>query len=295
MSAACTTPEAYRHCQDVVRHAARNFYYGLRLSPEPQRSALYAIYAWMRRADDLADDATDLDAARAALEAFRTATDAALAGAPDATDPTLVALSDVAAHHALDAAPFHAMLDGQRDDLDGATYETFDDLRVYCERVASTVGVICVTIWGATDPRATALAVDRGIAFQLTNILRDFVEDAQRGRTYLPADEFRAAGLTPDALLRWTDSGACGRFVIAQIERAAAYYERSAPLDAMITPSCRPTLRAMTAIYRGILGKMAARPFRVVLGRRVRLSVPKKVAIALRARFAPAARQDSAA
>lgn len=275
---------ALRHCREVTRREARNFYHGLRLSPEPKRGALYAIYAWMRRADDLADDATDADEAEAALHLFREASDAALAGEAAFDDPELVALRAVARRYPLDAADFHDMIAGQLDDVRGRRYRTREDLEEYCRRVASSVGLVCIRIWGFEDPESPRLAVDRGIAFQCTNILRDFVEDHGRGRVYLPEDAFAAHGLDPDALLRWSDPERCGRFVLDEVARAEALYARSAALERMIDPACRPTLWAMTAIYRGILERIRRRPFRVVLGRRVRLAPTRKLAIALRAR-----------
>ncbi len=285
MTSATAVDDAIRHCRQITRRCARNFYYGLRLSPEPQRSALYVIYAWMRHADDLVDDAHDPDQARRELDQYRAATDAALAGTNGSDDPVMLALSDVASPVPLDGDILHSMLDGQLADLSYQPPASFDALRVYCEQVASSVGLVCIRIWGYHDEAAPARAIERGIALQLTNILRDFVEDHQRGRVYLPQVELAAAGLDASALLAWTDAERCGAFVLEQIRRAESYYERSAPLEAMIEAPCRPTLRAMTGIYHQLLARMRARPFRVVLGRRVRVGTPRKIAIALQARW----------
>ncbi|MDY7109521.1 MAG: phytoene/squalene synthase family protein [Planctomycetota bacterium] len=279
--------EAMRYCRDLTRRRAKNFYYGLKLLPEPQRSALYAVYAWMRRADDLADGPrrVDTELARARLEDFRRATTAVFDGGGIDDDPVLISLREVADRYPIRLEHFEAMLDGQLDDLIHRRYDTFDELREYCYRVASTVGLICITIWGYDDEHAAMLAVDRGIAFQLTNVLRDFVEDDDIGRVYLPAEDFARHGLDPAALRRWADEPRCRRFVLEQVERAESFYRRSQPLDDLIDRDCLPTLWAMTAIYRGLLAKMKRDPRQIVSGPRIRLTAAHKGLIALRARW----------
>ncbi len=278
--------QAYRFCRDVTRRRARNFYYGLKLTPEPQRSALYSVYAWMRRADDLVDNAPKItDDLRRDIAAFRATTDAALSGRVTVNEHLWVALADTASRFELPSEAFHLTLEGQLDDLAGAQYATFNDVRDYCYRVASTVGVICIGIWGYSDPAARELAIDRGIAFQMTNILRDYREDFDVGRVYLPAEDFKRHGITPHDLRRWSDPSACRAMITRQVERANSYYERSAPLDAMISRSGRPTLWAMTAIYHALLAKIEQAPQRIVGDRRLRLSSLRKGSIALRARW----------
>jgi len=290
---------AYTECEAITRRRARNFWYGLRLTPEPARGAMFAVYAWMRQADDLADEDAavvevigdalpDATQRRRRIEALRERTRRLFRGehAEDRNrdDPVWTAMTDVVRRYRLDIAPFDAMLDGQLEDVEGRAYRTFDDLRAFCERVASTVGVVCVRIWGFSDPRALELAVDRGVAFQLTNILRDFREDRLRGRVYLPSEEMAAHGLDADSLLRWEPAENCRAFLLQQVERAASLYRRSEALDRMISPECLPTLWAMTEIYRGILDRIEARPQRVVGTKRIRLSSFRKIMIALRAR-----------
>ncbi len=277
--------EAFRYCRQVARSRARNFYYGLKLAPEPQRSALFTVYAWMRRADDLVDAAAgDGAAARRGVEAFRSATDAALAGRPDAGDPLWEALARTAADFPVDRSALHAMLEGQLEDLARPRYETFEEVREYCYRVASSVGLVCIGIWGCRDGAARALAVDRGIAFQLTNILRDFREDYDAGRVYLPEEDFRRHGLTAPALRRWSDTARCRAFVLEQVERAEEFYRRSADLERTLDGSALPTLWAMTTIYSRLLEKIRRDPWRIVAARRLRLSSLQKGLIALRAR-----------
>ncbi len=196
-----------------------------------------------------------------------------------------MALADTAARFDLPREAFHLTLEGQLDDLAGAHYATFGDVRDYCYRVASTVGLICIGIWGYSDPAARELAIDRGIAFQMTNILRDYREDFDAGRVYLPVEDFKRHGITPGELRGWSDPAACRAMIGRQVERANEYYERSAPLDDMISRSGRPTLWAMTAIYHALLAKIERSPQRIVGDRRLRLSSLRKGSIAMRARW----------
>ncbi|MFZ4722111.1 MAG: phytoene/squalene synthase family protein [Phycisphaerales bacterium] len=275
--------EAVRTCEAITRRRARNFHYGLRLTPEDRRWAMYAVYAWMREADDLADGAGPDRAERARrIARFRADTDAAFKGEPDDTQPCMVALAEAVRRFALEPAEFHDMLAGQMGDLDAARFETWEALREFCYRVAGTVGVVCIRVWGFHGADAIRLAVDRGIAFQLTNVLRDLREDLDAGRCYLPLREYAAMDLSPDDLRSWRLPDRCTEFIRAQCERARAHYERSAPLDRMIDPSCLPTLWAMTQIYRGILGRIERDP-RITVAGRARLSSFRKAWIAWRA------------
>ncbi len=289
--AAATEPsEALRRsariCEEVTRRRARNFYYGLRLTPEPERSAMFIVYAWMRQADDIAD-ATGPDAAERCrrINLFRAATDAAFAGTPVDDSPLWTGFTEVTRRWPVRRQDFHDMLDGQLADIRAVHHESWQDLRTFCYRVASTVGLVCIHIWGFHDAEAPRLAIDRGIAFQLTNVLRDFREDFDGGRVYLPHSEFRALELTPEAVRRWEPADRCAEFIRAQAERARAHYQSSLLLDTMISRSCEPTLWAMTTIYRGLLEKILADPERVVRERRIRLSAARKAWIAFRARF----------
>ncbi|MHC4990033.1 MAG: hydroxysqualene dehydroxylase HpnE [Planctomycetota bacterium] len=235
-TAIATIPlEAMRHCRAVTRRRARNFYYGLKLLPEPKRSALYAIYAWMRQADDIIDDGVlGKNERLARLREFRRRTESVIGGALPDDDPLWEAMSYVASRFDLPLEHFHALLDGQEDDLSRQRYETFEQLRGYCYRVASTVGLLCIGIWGYDDEAAPRLAIDRGIAFQLTNIIRDFAQDYDEGRVYLPADEFKAAGLSPEDLRRWQMPERCEAFIGDQVARARSYYDGSAGLESML-------------------------------------------------------------
>lgn len=287
---------SFEHCREVARARAGNFYYGMKLTPEPKRSAIYAVYAFMRACDDLADEAdarAGADAARAEIDAFRGELDRVLAG--ERIDGAFwPAFAHVLNTYPIDPADLHHMLDGQAADMTVHRYATFDDLYRYCYNVASTVGLVCISVWGHEEggdsgDETRTLAEQRGIALQLTNILRDLAEDAGagsggggRGRVYLPAEDFERFGYTEADLQAGTVNAAFDEFMAFQIERARSYYAMSEPLERRLTPDCRATSWAMMRIYRGLLDRIAEAPRRV-LRERIRLSKPAKVGIAARA------------
>jgi phytoene synthase len=290
-SPAATPPadvrESLRYCHRVTRSRARNFYYGLKLTPEPRRSALYAVYAYMRACDDLVDaeaPASSVADASRQVDAFREATHAAAdPAAPLPDGPIWPAVRHVIRTYRLDTARFDAMLDGQRMDLTTRRYADFSELYTYCYRVASVVGLVCLDVWGHDgDKGVPKLAEYRGIAFQLTNVLRDLVEDAERGRVYLPQDELQRFDVSADDLRHRRCTPGFERLLTFQIERARSYYQMSEPLERHIDPRCRATSWAMTQIYRRLLERIAMRPA-AVLSRRVRLGSLQKCAIAVRA------------
>ena len=287
--------ESFTICHDVTRKRARNFYYGLKLTPEPRRSAGYAIYAYMRACDDLVDACTDhptpdsVSRGMKIVDTFRANTDRALAneigdysGLPK-DEQFWPAVQFVAKAYNIDPKLLHDMLDGQRCDLVKNRYDNFSELYDYCYRVASVVGLVCIRLWGADENPATAkLAEYRGIAFQLTNIVRDLVEDTGRDRVYLPADELARFGYSLEDLQAGKANDAFDKLMAFQIERARDYYEKSAGLEKLIHPDCRATAWALCRIYRQLLEKIAENP-RAVLTSRVRLSSFKKLGIALKA------------
>jgi phytoene synthase len=281
---------AYEECASVTRSRARNFYYGLRLTPEPRRSALYSIYAWMRHADDCVDAAGTVEQRRGALRRFRAMTDMVMSGEMPGEDPSRfwLAFAATVRSYPIDPSIIRDMLAGLEDDLDHEWYQTEAELWQYCYRVASTVGLACVAVWG-TSAGADAhevrdLAIRRGQAFQRTNILRDFAEDFDSSprRVYLPREAFDAAGLTPEDVRAWRDPAACEEFIRGQAARARAEYAASEGLEGMVDPACAPTLWAMTQIYSGILERIEADPERIVRSR-VRLASARKAWIALSA------------
>lgn len=276
--------DAYRVCAEITRDRARNFYYGLRITPEPRRSAIYAIYAWLRHADDEADDAVASKSA-SHLARRRAGLERLLRGEPAPAEPVWIALADTLRRYPVDPQDLVEMLDGLDEDTHHGGYATRADLEQYCKRVASTVGLICIAIWGlrpgADIEQARALAVRRGVAFQLTNILRDFAEDFDNGRVYLPEEDFQRRNLTPEQLRRWAEPDRCAALLRDLCAWARAEYDACLLLDAMIDPACAPTSRAMLRIYSGLLRKIEQRPERVASEVRIRLHAAHKAAIAL--------------
>lgn len=293
---------AYAACADIVRERARNFYYGLRLTPEPKRSAIYAVYAWMRAADDQVDEAGSLEEKRRRLDTFRETTERMIRGehlGAHQDDPAWIAFRHTVETYSISAAELRHMIVGQERDIEIESAQvghverpdpmmaTREDLRAYCDCVASTVGRVCVRIWGlrsgANWPQALELAGTRGLAFQLTNILRDYAEDYDEGRVYLPAEDFTRCSVTAAQVRAWSPEAASRSMVLGMARWARESYDASAPLDDMIEPECLPALWAMTRIYSGLLSIIERKPERVVGAKRIRLSSAHKAAIALRA------------
>jgi phytoene synthase len=236
-------------CAAALRRSGSSFAGPIRLLPAAKRRGTTALYAFCRRADDLVDDAADPAAARAALAGFEREVARGLDGAPVA-DPIVRALADTVRRFAVPRAAITDILAGVRMDLDRSCYETFAELEEYCRRVATAVGLAAIHVWGFNDPAAVAAAHDCGLAFQLTNILRDIPEDLARGRIYLPAEDFAASGCTSDDLRAGRIGPAFARLAALSCTRAAACYARAARLDRMLSTDGRLAFRAMFGVYR---------------------------------------------
>ncbi len=274
--------ESYRHCVHVARTQARNFYYSfLCLTPE-KREAMCAIYAFMRYSDDISDEAADSDdsgpeRARVMGE-WRAALDRALHG--DYGDSLILpAFHDTVRRFNIPPEYFHDLIDGTEMDLEPRRFETFAETYDYCYHVASVVGLVCIHVFGFTDPRAKELAECNGIAFQLTNILRDLQEDARMGRVYLPQEDLRHFGYTEADLTAGTENEAFRALMRFEVERARDYYQRAAPLVAMVDADSQPCLRAMRSIYGGILECIERRNYDVFT-RRARVTTMRKLMVA---------------
>ena len=281
------------YCRDLTRREAKNFYYGLKLLPEPKRSAMYALYAYMRLVDDIADDESNgrtVAQRKADLDQWERLTHEAIqAGAAEggAELPRghilWPAFSEMVRRYRVPTGLFDDMIAGQRQDLEPVAVATFQELHDYCYRVASVVGLASLYVWGFEGGDATLkLSVDRGIAFQLTNVLRDLREDAARGRCYLPREDLQRFGVSESELADGTMSDGFLPLMRFQIERAEGFYRSSSPLEAKVRADSQPTLVAMTGIYHGLLAKIAEDPTRVMRGR-VRLSTLSKLMIGWRA------------
>jgi len=280
---------SFEECARITRARARNFYYGLRLTPEPRRGAIYSIYTWMRSADDLADEQTPVDERRRKLEDFRAMTERCLAGEAPAAEaaPWWAAFAATAASYPIDPSIFWEMLEGLEGDLEAAGYQDDEALSQYCYRVAGTAGLACLWIWGlregADAEKARELALHRGQAFQRTNILRDFAQDFDEtpSRVYVPASSLVTAGVNAADVRHWRDDAKCSALVVEQCRVTREHYAASEGLEAMIDPACSPTLWAMTRIYSGILSLIEQEPCRIAGHRRIRLAGAHKATIAL--------------
>lgn len=271
--------QAYAYCQQVARRSSSNFYYAFHLLGPERRAALCAVYAFCRFVDDIADDAGRREPA-ALLERWRAELARVFAGT--AEHPIGCALVDAVRRFALPRQPFLDLIDGVEMDLTRRRYETFDDLSQYCYRVASTVGLLCIEIFGYQHPSARDYAVNLGIALQLTNILRDVHEDAQRGRIYLPLEDLRRFDCTEAVLLSGQFSPRVEALMAFECSRARTYY-RSA--RAALTAADRGSLvaaEAMRSIYERLLDRIEARHFNV-FGPKVTLPRYEKVTLALAA------------
>jgi phytoene synthase len=276
--------ESYAWCARVARTQAKNFYYSFLLLPGPQRNAMCAIYAFMRYCDDLSDDEGIADRA-AAIARWRTDLESALAGhAPEhALWPAFV---DTVARFHIPHEYFFDMIDGVSSDLEPRRIHTFEDLYDYCYHVASVVGLTIIHIFGFKAPEALKLAEKCGVAFQLTNILRDVREDSQKGRVYLPAEDFKRFGVSPRTFEPREEFLAMMEF---EAMRARDFYYQSAALIPLIDARSRPSLRALIGIYSRLLDRIIASDYDV-LRQRIRVPAWQKVGLLLKAQLQSGAR-----
>lgn len=276
---------SYEWCRRLAKDRAKNFYYSFSLLSKPQHDAMCAVYAFMRVCDDLSDaPGMALAARRAALEEWRRDLALALGDGELPAHACWPALRDTVRRYRIPAQYFHEMIEGVGSDLEFRPIGTFDELYRYCYLVASIVGLVIVHIFGFTSPRALALAEKCGIAFQLTNIIRDVKEDAENGRVYLPAEDLSRFGVAAESLSGPADAG-IRALLRYQAERARAYYEESAPLVGLVDAGSRKSLAALIEIYRTLLERIAAADFDV-FSRRIALSKWEKSWIILKRRWA---------
>ena len=249
---------SYAECERVARTRARNFYYSFVVLPREMKAQMCAIYAFLRHSDDVTDDAAAGDR-RARLRAWREALARAYEG-DCAASPILPAFHDTVTRRCIPKRLFDELIDGMEMDIEQSRYETFDELYRYCYRAASVVGLVCLHVWGFREGSdALERAEACGIAFQLTNILRDLREDAERGRVYLPAEDLRRFGYTEEELRRGEMTDAYRELMRYEIERAETFFERGAKLMPLVDPAGRPSFRIMFTIYRALLREIRRR------------------------------------
>ena len=288
MTQGITLDEAYATCRAIAKREAKNFYYAFVALPKARRNAICAVYAFMRRADDLSDDeSVPRGERRANLDEWQSAWHAAAKGG-STDDPVFVAVRDATVRFGIPLELLDELIAGTTSDLKATsgdapdTYATFDDLYQYCYLVASVVGLVCIRIFGYTDPAAEKLAEETGVAFQLTNILRDVVEDAERGRVYLPLENLAAHHVALDSILHRAKNAPPSedeRALLSEIgRRAEAYYESAEKLLPLIDRESRPAMRVLVSIYHALLMRIEQANFDVFT-RRASVPTVQKVGI----------------
>jgi 15-cis-phytoene synthase len=288
---------AYSVCRGIARSSAKNFYYAFLVLPRRKREALCAVYAFMRRCDDLSDDdSLPPWERRSKLEAWLNKLHHAQAGEPS-DDPIFLALTDAQRRYQipsdlLDQLAFGTLMDvpdevaepdQQRLTQSGASeptvqYRSFKDLYLYCYHVASVVGLVCIKIFGYRDAAAERLAERCGIAFQLTNIIRDVKEDAGMGRVYLPLEDLYKFELVPADLLGTPDSMRMRALLAMEADRAREFYQSGHDLIPLVSEDSQPALWVLVTIYQRLLEKIALRRYEV-FAERVRLTRREKLTI----------------
>jgi phytoene synthase len=275
-----TLEDSYAYCRRVARTRARNFYYSFVLLSREQRNAMCAIYAFMRYCDDLSDEP---GANRAVIEQWRVALDEALAGRCGA-HPMLPAFHDTVTHYRIPPRYFHEMVDGVASDLEPRSFETFEQLYRYCYQVASTAGLTTIHILGFDSADALPLAEKCGIAFQLTNILRDIREDAQRGRIYLPVEDLARFRVTEDDIRAGLRTPEFIDLMDFEAGRARQYYKEAQPLLGLVDRRSRASLAALISIYSRLLDRIERSNYDVFT-RRISLPAWEKSVIVVKALF----------
>jgi len=256
------TELAYDFCEAVTRQEAKNFAYGIRLLRKPERRALSAVYALARRIDDIGDGQAAPAEKLSELQAIRKSIDTI---DPQSTDPVLVAVDDASRRYRLPMSCFGEIIDGCEMDVIGTSYETIDDLVGYCRKVAGSVGRLSLAVFGSTDLEgAIPLADSLGVALQLTNILRDVVEDRSLGRVYLPSNDAESVGCAPDLTGPAAD---VARLVALECGRADRWFAEGLQLLPLLDSRSRACVGAMAGIYRRLLVRIKGEPIAVTRGR----------------------------
>ena len=277
---------SYDYCQQVAKDQAKNFYYAFRTLPAKKRRAIYAVYAYCRLCDDIADDEAPVERKREMFGQVRQMLDLCLRRdssdeIPDSLAPEFVALRGVLSDFNIPHSYFSEILEGVETDLVKTRFADFDELRDYCYKVASVVGLVCIEVLGYSDPKAVRFAVDMGIALQLTNIIRDVREDTDRDRVYIPQDEMARFGYTEDDLKASVADERFRMLMQFQADRARSYYESSRGLFELIDVESRACPQVLHAAYWAILNRIESSSFDV-FNQRIGLSTPTKLLITAR-------------
>ncbi len=267
---------AYEYCRRLTKERAKNFYYAFITLPAAKRRAIYATYAFCRLCDDATDDEPDPVIKLQLVEQQREALEKTCAGRPEGQ--VYLALHDTINSYDIPRTYLDEVINGVEMDITKFRYATFDELSEYCYRVASAVGLICIEIFGYTNPCARQHAIDLGLAMQLTNILRDVDEDLERDRLYIPAEDLERFGCSEeDILLRRTGDG-FREMMRFQVNRARDYFERGKRLLPLLSPRSRMCPAMLHSLYSRLLDRIEAAEYNV-FGERIGLSTPEKLGL----------------
>ena len=270
---------AAAYCRKLTVRSRSNFYYAFLFLPRPRREALEAVYAFCRLVDDVVDEEATVAAKLAGIDHWRRELDAVY-GSAQPSNPVSEKLREAVGRFPIRREDMEAVIDGCAMDIEKSRYASWEELRVYCYRVASAVGLMCIEIFGYSSPRAREYAIDLGIALQLTNILRDVSEDARRGRIYLPADELRAYGVSDEELTAGVRSQAFVRLMRMNAARARAHYLRARAAIGATERRRLVIAEIMGDIYYALLCRLEATEF-AVFGEKTTVRRRHKMAIAL--------------
>lgn len=275
-----TAAEAQVFCTNLTKQSGSNFYYSFLFLPKARRDAMYTVYAFCKAVDSAVDEPPPGSDPKEELRRWRAELDAVYGGSP--AWPIMISLAHHAKALSIPKAYFEELIKGVEMDLVKRRYETFDELSLYCYRVASIVGLICLHVFGPTTPHAQDYAVDLGMAFQLTNILRDLGTDAEQDRIYLPREDLAHFGYSEADLLQRKDSPQLHELVRFEAGRARQYYAKARAALESLPASDRRALTVaeiMRAVYSRILDRIE-RPGHQIFGPRVRLSTSNRLALA---------------
>lgn len=268
--------DAYRYCEDVVGSQAKNFKYSFVFLPPEKKRAISALYAFCRRCDDISDSEDSIENKIRGLNEVRELVRNCFEGR--AEGPLWIALQDTIRRFPIPPRIFEYIIEGVEQDLTVFRYEVFGQLREYCFRVASAVGLACLEIFEYSDKAAVDYGIDLGIAMQLTNIIRDVGEDAERGRIYLPLEDLRRFGVSEDMILHRRPSAGFQDLMRFQACRAREYFERARPLRRYLPRHSRSCPMVLSAVYEALLDEIELSGFDV-LSRRIRVSTPRKIGL----------------
>ena len=257
--------DAYEECRLITKREAKNFFYAFVTLPAKKRRAIYAAYAFCRHCDDAVDRSAALEGKVEALRSLSAQLDNAYKNKPEGA--VFVALSHSAQTYAIPQSYFQDVINGVEMDLTKNRYASFEELRLYCYRVASVVGLICLEIFGYKDPKAREYAVDLGLAMQMTNILRDVQEDIGQDRIYLPQDEMKMHGYSEDELMNEVRNDAQKRFMAFQVDRARKMFHSGGRLLPYLSIRSRGCPAVLAQVYMRILSRIEANDYNVFDGR----------------------------